>query len=101
MTIEFIKEPRGQLKQRFNMYFFRPFLGMIVALAMYVLVKSGLSSIVDSTAEDLSPFLISFLGIVSGMLSEQAYKKLASTGNNMLTGSSAKDKEIEDDQTGD
>lgn len=101
VTIEFIKEPRGQLKQRFNMYFFRPFLGMIVALAMYVLVKSGLSSIVDNTAEDLSPFLISFLGIFSGMLSEQAYKKLASTGNNMLSGSSAENKEIEDDQTGD
>jgi hypothetical protein len=101
VTIEFIKEPRGQLKQRFNMYFFRPFLGMIVALAMYVLVKSGLSSIVDSTAEDLSPFLISFLGIVSGMLSEQAYKKIATTGNNMLTGGSAKDKEIEGDSTGD
>lgn len=101
VTIEFIKEPRGQLKQRFNMYFFRPFLGMIVALAMYVLVKSGLSSIVDPTAGDLSPFLISFLGIVSGMLSEQAYKKIASTGNEMMATSTTKKEETDSDKTGD
>lgn len=101
VTIEFIKEPREQFKQRFNMYFFRPFLGMIVALAMYVMVKSGLSSFVDSTAEEISPFLISFLGIISGMLSEQAYKRIESTGSEMLAVNATKKKEIDREQAGD
>ncbi|MFT5701289.1 MAG: hypothetical protein ACI8ZB_004180 [Desulforhopalus sp.] len=102
VTIEFIKEPRGLLLQRFNMYFFRPFLGMIVALAMYVMVKSGLSSIADSNnSGDLSPFLISFLGIVSGMLSEQAYKRIETTGNKMLADNTNKKEKIDKQQAGD
>ena len=101
VTIEFIKEPRGQLKQRFNMYFFRPFLGMIVALAMYVMVKSGLTSVVDTSVDDLSPFLISFLGIVAGMLSEQAYRRMASTGNEMLVDNTIKNSDIDRDLQGD
>jgi len=85
VTIEFISEPKGYLRHSFVMYFFRPFLGMIVALAMYVLVKSGQFALFSNTKSDLSPFLISFLGIISGMLADQAYKQIHSTGITFLT----------------
>ena len=84
VTIEFIKEPIGKFHQRCTMYFFRPFLGMILALAMYVMIKSGQSTILGGNEEDLSPFLISFLGIISGMLAEKTYQRLALTGGKVL-----------------
>jgi hypothetical protein len=100
ITIEFIKEPKEHFKHSFNMYFFRPFLGMIIALAIYVMVKSGQSTFFDSVEGDLSPFLISFLGIISGMLSEQAYKRIASTGNQMLNGAGNSTQEKDKEQRG-
>lgn len=97
VTIEFIKEPSGNLKQNFNMYIFRPFLGMIIALAMYVMIKSGQSVVFGSVKSDFSPFLISFLGIISGMLSEEAYRRIASTGNQILSeGSQEKENKKEE-----
>ena len=80
VTIEFIKEPKGELTKAFTMYFFRPFLGMIIALAMYVMVKSGQSTLFEDMESNFSPFFISFLGIISGMLAEQAYRRLSFTG---------------------
>jgi len=77
VTIQFIRHP---LKYSLEMYFFRPFLGMLMALAMYVMVKSGQWTFLDSKEKDLSPFLISFLGIISGMLAEQAYRRISFTG---------------------
>jgi len=100
VTIEFIKEPRGHLNKSYNMYLFRPFLGMIIALAMYVMVKSGQSILSNNDENVLSPYMISFLGIISGMLSEQAYKKIASTGNQFLNGVSDGNKETDKKQGG-
>lgn len=100
VTIEFIKEPRGYLNKSYNMYFFRPFLGMIIALAMYVMVKSGQSILSNNGEGVLSPYMISFLGIISGMLSEQAYKKIASTGNQLLNGVNDSNKETDKNQGG-
>ena len=84
ITIEFLKSPDDTITENFSMYLFRPFLGMIVALAMYVMIKSGQSTFSNDEMGSLSPFLISFLGIISGMLAEQAYKKLVFTGSKML-----------------
>ena len=86
ITIEFIKDSECHTSMRCSMYIFRPFLGMIVALAMYVMVKSGQSTFSDTSAETLSPFTLSFLGIISGMLAEQAYKSLTITGSTVLNG---------------
>lgn len=58
---------------------------MIVALAMYVMVKSGQFALFNTTEGDLSPFVISFLGIISGMLADQAYKKLYTTGETVFS----------------
>lgn len=85
VTVEFLQEPESYPKS-LSMYLFRPFLGMILALSMYVMLKSGQSTFSDSSDQNLSPFLISFLGIVSGMLAEQAYKRLSITGGSVLNG---------------
>lgn len=93
VTIQFIRHP---LKYSLEMYFFRPFLGMLMALAMYVMVKSGQWTFLDSKEKDLSPFLISFLGIISGMLAEQAYRRISFTGISLFhTGTNSN---IEDQQ---
>lgn len=83
ITIEFINSYNNE-KEQFSMYLFRPSLGMIVALSVYVMVKSGQSAFGEGDSEYLSPFLISFLGIISGMLAEKAYRKLAITGGTVL-----------------
>ena len=71
-------------KRPFIWYFSRPFLGMVTALAIFVLVKSG-QIVFSSTSgpgifNSLNPFFISFLAIISGLLSEQAYEKIEAAG---------------------
>lgn len=84
VTIEFIREPKTSLSNSFVMYFFRPFLGMIMALAVYVMVKSGQSTVFNTFDSDLSPYVISFLGIISGMLADQAYRNMSFAGGKIL-----------------
>ena len=93
VTIEFLKDSECHTNMRCSMYIFRPFLGMIVALAMYVMVKSGQSTFADTSSEMLSPFMISFLGIISGMLAEQAYQRLAIAGSSVINGSKVENNE--------
>lgn len=88
VTVEFLKEPEGHI-QNLSMYLFRPFLGMILALAIYVMLKSGQFTFIEDSNQNLSPFLVSFLGIISGMLAEQAYRRLAVTGGAVLNGRGA------------
>ncbi len=69
----------------FSWYLFRPFLGMATAVAIFVLAKAGQLTISDASAsnsisENLNPFFISFLGIVSGLLSEQATERIRTAG---------------------
>lgn len=66
-------------------YVFRPFLGMITALAIFVLAKAGVLIVADTSqasdfSGDLNPFFISFLAIVSGLLSEQATQRIQAAG---------------------
>lgn len=84
VTISFINEKGGIKTNRVAMYIFRPSLGMIVALSVYVMAKSGQSTFTGNDTAYLSPFLISFLGIISGILAEKAYAKLAQTGRSVL-----------------
>lgn len=84
LTVEFINEPKLHLEQSFSMYFFRPALGMIIALAIYVMIKSGQSAIPNNDGRDLSPYFISFVGIISGMLADKAYQYLTDAGLRLL-----------------
>lgn len=66
-------------------YIFRPILGMVTALAIFILAKSGQIIISDNSisqgiSNKLNPFFISFIAIISGILSEQAYEKIQSSG---------------------
>lgn len=77
-------EPEGKP----SYYLFRPFLGAITALAVYILAKAGVLVISAPTSEgsgaNLSPFFVSFLGIVSGLLAEQALDTIQRTGTNLF-----------------
>jgi hypothetical protein len=69
----------------FTWYLFRPFLGAVTALAIFILAKAGQITISDvriseGLKENLNPFFISFLAIISGLLSEQAIEKIRSAG---------------------
>ena len=86
LTWEFFDKSK---KKNLTWYFFRPFLGGILAFSIFILVKSGqmfVSSASPSggSAGGLNPFFISFLAIVSGMLSEQAYTRISAAGSNLL-----------------
>jgi hypothetical protein len=70
-------------------YLFRPFLGSITALSVFILAKAGVlvASIPSPGGEtaNLSPFFISFLGIVSGLLAEQALETIERVGERFFT----------------
>jgi uncharacterized membrane protein len=71
----------------FAWYLFRPFLGMITALAVFVAFKAGQLTLGGVTTDQpLNPFLLSFVAIISGLLSEQAIERLARIGGNMFRG---------------
>lgn len=84
LTMEFLKQESGKV-EKFSTYFFRPLLGMVMALAVFVMFKSGQYSMGIESEEHLSPFFISFMSIVSGMLAEKAYGNLQLAGNKMLS----------------
>lgn len=88
---------RSEFERTFSWYVFRPVLGMVTAIAVFVLFKGGQLTISDAGAsqalsEGLNPFFISFLGIISGLLSEQAIQRIRSAGTSVFS-SSAEDRE--------
>lgn len=78
------------------MVFFRPFLGIMLAVATFILFKSGqvvltVSPSANSSITEigLNPFVVSFVAIISGMLSEQAYRKIGDAGSQLLAAKDA------------
>ena len=77
-------------RRRLSWYIFRPFLGAVLAFAIFILLKSGQMVLTNTTgvgagAEDLNPYFISFLAIISGILSEQAYAKISAAGTQIFS----------------
>ena len=73
----------------FAWYFFRPFLGMITALAVFIAFKAGQLTISGVSPNsgiemDLNPFLVSFFAVIGGLLSEHAIKRLSLIGADWL-----------------
>jgi hypothetical protein len=73
----------------FVWYIFRPFLGMITALAVFVAFKAGQLTISgvstnSGTEMDLNPFLVSFFAVIAGLLSEHAIARLSLAGRDWL-----------------
>lgn len=78
-------------------FFFRPVMGMFMALAIYIFIRAGQSfSFMGSSTnsmqnENMNPFFISFVAIISGLLSEQAYAKIIRVGTTFFGEAKAED----------
>jgi hypothetical protein len=57
---------------------------MVMALAVFVMFRSGQYSMGIESEEYLSPFFISFMSIISGMMSEKVYGSLKLQGERVL-----------------
>lgn len=66
-------------------YIFIPLIGAVVAIGGYVLAKTGLL-LLSSTKGDtsLSPYMVSLVGIVSGLLATEVIETIAISGRNIL-----------------
>ena len=83
--------------------FFRPLLGAVTAIAIYVLAKAGLLVVAaseNSATENLSPFFIAFLAIISGLLSEQAADRIRAAGAAVFKPDKSERSEAEVDRYG-
>ena len=86
LTWEFFDKATAR---RYSYYFFRPFLGGVLAFSIFILLKSGSMLLAgaptsDAISGELNPFFISFLSIISGMLSQQAYERISAAGTRIL-----------------
>jgi hypothetical protein len=67
-------------------YFFIPLIGAAVAIGGYVLAKTGLLLLSSARGESsLSPFMISMVGIVSGLLAKEVIDTISTRGRKMLS----------------
>jgi len=66
-------------------YVFVPLIGMVVAIGGYVLAKTGLL-LLSSTKEEtsLSPYMISLVGIISGLLAREVIEAIAASGRGII-----------------
>lgn len=67
-------------------FFMRPFLGMVLAFVMYLLVRTGQTTFTDPAGgpSSLNPFTISFLAVISGLMSDRAYSRIVSAAENVF-----------------
>jgi hypothetical protein len=65
---------------------FLPLVGGVSAFIIFVFFKAGQLTISSgSGGSSLSPFFLSFVGIISGLLSERAYARMESVGSKFFT----------------
>jgi hypothetical protein len=82
MTWSFIKKDSGFTFRRFLIL---PSVGAMSAFIIFVFVKAGqLTLTAGGATEPLNPFVLSFVGIISGLLSERAYSRMAEVGGNFF-----------------
>ena len=73
ITQEFIAH--GSKDRPMTWFLIRPLLGMVTAVAIFVLAKAGQITLAES-ADNLNPWVISFLAVISGLLSEHAIERI-------------------------
>ena len=82
MTWEFL---RKEVHRRARWYLVQPFIGAISAIVIFVFFKAGQITISSAdSASTLNPFFLSFVGIVSGLLSDRAYERVIELGKAFL-----------------
>jgi hypothetical protein len=99
ITKRFVEEVLGRYKlnadtrlEPISWFLFRPILGMITALVMFIFVKAGQLSIANPGASgsgqaELNPYLVSFVAIASGYLCWQAIERIQKAGERFFQGS--------------
>jgi hypothetical protein len=84
MTWSFIRKDSGFTFRRFLIL---PVVGGMSAFVIFVFIKAGqltLSAGNPADADPLNPFALSFVGIISGLLSERAYARMAEVAGNFF-----------------
>lgn len=69
----------------------RPLEGMAAAIIIYIFFRAGQLTLTgggasDNKLDDLNPYVLSFLAIASGLLSEKAYNRIVVGARNLLGG---------------
>jgi hypothetical protein len=74
-----------------SFYVFRPFLGVLTALVVFIVTKAGVPLVTDTSKlggnAPINPYFISFIAIISGLLSERALAALREIGSGYFRGS--------------
>ena len=78
MTWSFVRNDSGMTAQRFAVL---PIVGMTTAFVVLVFIMAGQMTLTAGASGTLNPFALSFIGIISGLLSERAYGRLSDVGN--------------------
>ncbi len=82
MTWSFVRRDSGLTVRRFLIL---PAVGALSAFIILIFAKAGQISLTSGDAADsLNPYFLSFLGIISGLLSERAYARIAHIGENFF-----------------
>lgn len=78
-------------------FIFRPMLGCITALSVFILAKAGVLVVstpgLGEPGGTLSPYFVAFLGIISGLLAESALRTIQEAGNRWFSTAQALDRE--------
>lgn len=93
MTQEYLKDDSDK---SLSWYVLRPFLGIMLAVATFILFKSGQVVLTvtpgangSETDSTLNPFVVSFVAVISGLLSEHAYRRISDAGSQLLAAKDA------------
>lgn len=80
------RDPMQGMVPPWPWFIFRPFLGMIVALAVFIAFRAGQISLSATPGGDngINPFVVSFFALIAGLLSEKAIEYLVRSGEKMF-----------------
>jgi hypothetical protein len=74
----------------FSFYVLRQFIGAFTAMMLFIVIKAGVIVSLDprsigQSAAELNPFLLAFVGVVGGLISEQVVERISRYGREWLT----------------
>jgi len=79
MTWLFIRQDSSLSVRRFVIL---PFIGTMSAVIVLIFISAGQLTLTAGESQDsLNPFVLSFVGIISGLLSERAYTRISEVGS--------------------
>lgn len=65
-------------------YIIRPCQGVLMALVVFVLLKAGQLTMAAGDSDALNPFFVAFVGVISGLLSPDAYRLIQRAGASII-----------------